>query len=254
MKIKAEDFLFIVGHEPRMSDRVQRFLADSEFADEYRSAYGRLLTCRRYRVIRQSIIEHVYGEKIRQQLVQLLPQTKGEATWYLYKTLAIGVARCAPDLMLTCIVMNDEVVTFGGVFTDIEKMETGQDGVHYDLIEILEPAPDIRAFAIVFGTTLPAFMEFAEVETLTLNSAMPGQRKGALAGERYITDIPADIEIVDSSWYRTLMHDAEFGVTGHFRLQPHGPMSMYRKLVYIKDFVKHGYHRQAKKERTDVKL
>lgn len=47
----------------------------------------------------------------------------------------------------------------------------------------------------------------------------------------------------DSKWYTEICNNSDFKVSGHFRLQPYGDGS--RKLIYINEFVKHGYHRKA---------
>ena len=47
----------------------------------------------------------------------------------------------------------------------------------------------------------------------------------------------------DSKWYTEICNNNDFKVSGHFRLQPYGDGS--RRLIFIKEFVKHGYHRKA---------
>lgn len=55
------------------------------------------------------------------------------------------------------------------------------------------------------------------------------------------------IKIVDSTWFTTLVKSDAFKVRGHFRLQACGEGMTKRKLVWINDFQKEGYTRQAKK-------
>ncbi len=47
----------------------------------------------------------------------------------------------------------------------------------------------------------------------------------------------------DSKWYTEICNNNDFIVSGHFRLQPYGDGS--RRLIYINEFIKHGYHRKA---------
>lgn len=47
----------------------------------------------------------------------------------------------------------------------------------------------------------------------------------------------------DSKWYTEICNNNDFKVSGHFRLQPYSDVS--RKLIFINEFVKHGYHRKA---------
>ncbi len=47
----------------------------------------------------------------------------------------------------------------------------------------------------------------------------------------------------DSKWFTEIYNNNEFTVSGHFRLQPYGDGS--KRLIWINEFVKHGYHRKA---------
>lgn len=47
----------------------------------------------------------------------------------------------------------------------------------------------------------------------------------------------------DSRWYTELHNDNDFLVSGHFRLQPYA--DGVRRLIWIDEFTKHGYHRKA---------
>lgn len=55
--------------------------------------------------------------------------------------------------------------------------------------------------------------------------------------------------IFDSKWFTEICNNNEFIVSGHFRLQPYGDGS--RRLIWINEFVKHGYHRKALIERAE---
>ena len=52
----------------------------------------------------------------------------------------------------------------------------------------------------------------------------------------------------DSKWFTEICNNNEFIVSGHFRLQPYGDGS--RRLIWINEFKKHGYHRKALIERA----
>lgn len=93
------------------------------------------------------------------------------------------------------------------------------------------------------------FLTFAECETKIINSAT--QHKVKINKEKYVSDIPEDLEIVDSNWFTTIIRTGGFGVHGHFRLQPIGTKRGSRKLIWIKDFEKHGYTRRAHIERIN---
>lgn len=124
-----------------------------------------------------------------------------------------------------------------GLFTK-EKTEEGVRGNSQKSV--------LSNMAFVFGTLILPFLEFAECETKVVNST--GNKKAVVNYEKYISNIPSNIEIVDSNWFTTLIRSDAFKVSGHFRLQPVGPGRTGRKMTWIKDFEKHGYTRRSKLE------
>lgn len=58
-----------------------------------------------------------------------------------------------------------------------------------------------------------------------------------------VTEDGLDYYTFDSKWYTEIANDESFTVSGHFRLQPYGDGS--RKLIWINEFTKNGYHRKA---------
>lgn len=85
------------------------------------------------------------------------------------------------------------------------------------------------------------FMRYCEVETKVVNAG----KKGDHVGTKYINETDQAIEIVDSTWFTTIIRSEGFGVKGHFRLQPY-PSLNTKKLIYIAPFEKKGYTRKAK--------
>lgn len=85
------------------------------------------------------------------------------------------------------------------------------------------------------------FLRYCQVETKEIQAG----RKGDHVGTKYINETKSLIEIVDSSWFTTIIRSEGFGVKGHFRLQPY-PSLGTKKLIYIAPFEKHGYTRKAK--------
>lgn len=49
--------------------------------------------------------------------------------------------------------------------------------------------------------------------------------------------------VFDSKWFTEICNNNDFLVSGHFRLQPYADGS--KRLIWINEFVKHGYHRKA---------
>ena len=58
-----------------------------------------------------------------------------------------------------------------------------------------------------------------------------------------VTEVGLDYYLFDSKWYTEISNDESFQVSGHFRLQPYGDGT--RRLIWINEFTKHGYHRKA---------
>jgi hypothetical protein len=61
-----------------------------------------------------------------------------------------------------------------------------------------------------------------------------------------------DIWFADSLWKTNLSIIGDFKVSGHFRLQPFGEGRANKKLIFIEEFVKHGYNRTATLNRTGM--
>lgn len=60
---------------------------------------------------------------------------------------------------------------------------------------------------------------------------------------RTVTESGLDYYLFDSKWYTEISNNESFQVSGHFRLQPYGDGT--RRLIWINEFTKHGYHRKA---------
>ena len=96
-----------------------------------------------------------------------------------------------------------------------------------------------HAFAIL---TYLCLRKWAEVEikeiTTMIKKEVKRQKKTVVVSEPGLSYFT-----FDSKWYTELCNNNDFNVSGHFRLQPYGDGS--RRLIYINEFVKHGYHRKA---------
>ncbi len=59
-----------------------------------------------------------------------------------------------------------------------------------------------------------------------------------------------EVIIMDSRWLRKIINDNDIFVRGYFRLQrkKNAQREWYKELIYIDPTVRHGYHRNAKKE------
>lgn len=98
------------------------------------------------------------------------------------------------------------------------------------------------AFELFVDTLyLVLFLRYCPVET----KIIPAGRKAEVTGMKYLNDTKSTVEIVDSTWFTTIIRTEGFGVKGHFRLQPY-PKLGTKKFIYIAPFEKKGYTRKAK--------
>lgn len=102
----------------------------------------------------------------------------------------------------------------------------------------------INAYYYRIVVLFELFRKYGQVEMKVLQPKM----KADLFKCKYHNQSDYTFEIMDSTWFTTLVKSDEFKVRGHFRLQPHGEGFKDRKLIWIKDFKKEGYTRRAKKE------
>ena len=90
--------------------------------------------------------------------------------------------------------------------------------------------------------SLLLFIKYCPVETRLVAKG----KKITHSQQGFLNKTELPIEIVDSTWFTTIIRSEGFGVSGHFRLQPVGPSLVYRKLVWIAPYEKTGYVRTAK--------
>lgn len=95
--------------------------------------------------------------------------------------------------------------------------------------------------------TLLLFIKYCDIETKVVNA----KRKEVFKGEKYVNETDCNIQIMDCSWFTEIIHNEAFNVSGHFRWQPYGPGSTQRRLQYIPEYTKQGYHRKARKPILD---
>lgn len=89
---------------------------------------------------------------------------------------------------------------------------------------------------------LPVFLKYCPMETKMVN----GGRREKHVGEKYVNETKYTVEILDSTWFTTIIRSEGFGVGGHFRMQAYGPGMTQRRLQWIEPFEKTGYTRKAR--------
>ena len=65
---------------------------------------------------------------------------------------------------------------------------------------------------------------------------------------KYLNESKSNLTILDCRWFTELINNNPFNVKGHYRWQPYGIGFSRKKLIWISDFEKSGYHRTASKE------
>ena len=102
-----------------------------------------------------------------------------------------------------------------------------------------------------FLLELNVFLRYADTEIVKVY----GQQKRYVPdGKDYIDNRSGVlVKYIDSRWLREIIRTEGFKVRGHFRLQPFKDEDgeWDRKLIYINEYEKHGYHRRAQKDLDD---
>lgn len=111
----------------------------------------------------------------------------------------------------------------------------------------IEQHDDILSVALSAILSAELFINFAEVETKVMkpNTQIWDEK---MVNAIYNNKTYSDITVLDSTWYTNLISSGAFKVRGHFRLQPYGPGMKQKRLQWISEFKKEGYHRKAKIE------
>jgi hypothetical protein len=94
---------------------------------------------------------------------------------------------------------------------------------------------------IAFGM----FKSYAEVETEVVN--LNKKIKPIGEDEPIYNKVPFQITWLNCNWFINIIRTEGFGVRGHFRFQRVGEGRRKIKLVEVKPYMKHGYHRRAQK-------
>lgn len=85
--------------------------------------------------------------------------------------------------------------------------------------------------------------KYADIEILEVNKT---RKKVKKQGEKILSEIKSNIQVLDSNWFTTFVRSEGFNVKGHFALRAYGEGRKKRKLVWINPYEKSGYTRTAK--------
>jgi hypothetical protein len=228
---------------------VDNFLSSGDFykdIEKYDTTSKLFSPSVRIQLLSKTTIEHlITKDYLRNKLGKFLPDTLPSHGWLLYLGCTLGY---------NCWIEDGEVFAHWLVF------KPGEDICCYSCIQMRPIEADASILHLyesesnevfsgvtnIFTTLVIPFLKFAETEVKIINASTG--HKVISRGEKYVTDVKHDIEIIDSSWFTELIRTEGFGVSGHFRLQPYGLGNQLRRLQWINPFEKHGYHKLAKKD------
>ena len=95
------------------------------------------------------------------------------------------------------------------------------------------------------------FIDRCEIETVVVKP----YEKAKVSGDKFYNEYGKhEISVLDAKWYRELIINSPYGVSGHLRFQPYGEGRTKRKLIWIAPYEKQGYHRKAKKENEELSI
>lgn len=108
-----------------------------------------------------------------------------------------------------------------------------------------KPFNDVT-YAINYGhsiLTLLYFIENCEIETYVA----PANSKTRYDGNKFLNETKSNLTLLTCKWFTELIRDTPFNVSGHLRWQPCGVNRTKKKLIYISEYQKSGYHRKPQK-------
>lgn len=97
----------------------------------------------------------------------------------------------------------------------------------------------ISVIGDILGLVL--FLKYCDLETKEIKAG----KKDVHIGTKYVNETKSNVQILDSTWFTTIVRSDGFHVRGHFRFQPY-PSTGEKKLIWIADYDKDGYTRTAK--------
>lgn len=146
------------------------------------------------------------------------------------------------DRMLLILPIFDDGTTQGTKFNEmINSNETY--GWDYSLQEDRAWYGKIHDYVMSFIL----FYNYTETETHIIHGTGSGKfRRLKIKDEKFINDTTNNVEIIDVNYFTKIIRTGEFEVNGHFKVQHFGIGNNEAKIIYIDDYKKKGYTRNAK--------
>lgn len=155
----------------------------------------------------------------------------------------IYIVRSVSDMEIICLYDCDTFCFVAdGSYGNLRCIATSDEGIYSGL-----PRDEV---VLNMCNVLICFLlmdRYAKVETKTCLGKTKIKNESVEKG-KVLNLTNLSINFKDSTWFTTICRNEGFKVRGHFRLQPkkNDKGEWVKELIYINEFEKHGYHRQAK--------
>jgi hypothetical protein len=178
------------------------------------------------------------GKMLSAELIDEFMETEIGGTYLLSKKRAFSFYNNSEFITLFCF--SDDILV--GVIVTSQDVDNDIIYASSDFTRLYGSMLDAIATFSKAVIVISNFIKYAPVETKNL----PAGQKVKGIDCKYINETSDDITITDCTWFTNLVKSDGFKVRGHFRLQPKKKDGEWTKeLIWIKDFEKSGYTRQA---------
>jgi hypothetical protein len=226
---------------------------DSVFGEKYRTleTLGMMIKMlgQTYKIVEK---KYYLTKPFKEALVEALPkiteknkhlEDKQTRAGVIFSEKGISVFVCHPseEYKLVCWGFNRETLTTFGVI----KNDNSVDGVAA-VSRFGEPYNDLEYLEQYLNSIMVSlyFIHNCDIQQKILKP----QEKYRESGFKHYNETKTDIIMLDCNWFTELIRDTPFHVKGHLRWQVCGEKFSKRRLMWISDFEKKGYHRKAKVE------
>ncbi|MFX1707156.1 hypothetical protein PV783_24525 [Chitinophaga sp. CC14] len=188
---------------------------------------------------RESLKEVITKEPIIQSGTLIIPTEPGATNTIFYNIYADG-GKKDRELSGTMIFLNKskempEPFLFGFInMKDDGIVSYAPDSMEEEGVDVMNFVSDILYLIL--------FTKYCKMETKIIGAG----KKDFHVKEKYVNETKVPIEILDSTWFTTIVRSEGFSVEGFFRMQAYGPGFSQRRLQWIPPFEKQGYTRRAK--------
>lgn len=252
MKIRQQDYKIIEdirGGDLNISQDIKEWITKQVFSEELDQLLLKMKSKGvSVRYVAHSTYDHLIKKDfLKGKLVTLVHEVREEYGWLIIFNRAWAYKVFQNDEEYVALFLGSRY----GKEIDVGMMATHikdeNNNYHFDVNPSgKKDLENWGQIGIALSALVLPFLQFAETEIKVINAKTNHATK--IGGEKYVTDMPIDIEIIDSAWFTEIIRTEGFGVSGHFRLQAYGAGMQLRRLQWISAFEKYGYHKVARKD------